>query len=236
MRPGLRTLRSEESGFTIVELLMAMTIGMLVLGSATLITIGAARHNGEVANRIDATQRGRLAMERMTQLIRSQVCVTATDTPITDARASSLTLTSDLSDGVTRGPERHTFTYDAATRKLFDTKQAGTLASPPVFGTAVTSELATDVIAQSTTVPMFRYYAYPNPLPTSGVVEPNQELVPPVNGTLDPDARVRIARVDVQFLTTGATRSTKNIRAAHTNQVFVRLADPDSGSADPSCT
>lgn len=228
-----RRLRSDESGFTLVELLLAGSLGVIILGSATLITIGAGRHNGEVANRTDATQRGRLAMERMERLIRSQVCVTATDTPITDARADSMTLTSDLSDG-TRPVERHTFTYDPTAKRIGDTTALSS-GSPVVFGTARTEYLATDVVRQGTS-PLFRYYAYPDPLPSTGVIEPNVELVPPSGGSLASTTLVRIARVDVNFATTGATISTQDIQAPQTNQVFVRLADPDSGSADPSCT
>lgn len=228
-----RMLRSDQGGFTIVELLVASTLGIIILGSATMITIGAGRHNNEVANRTDATQRGRLAMERMQRLIRSQVCTSAVDAPVTDARRDSITFTADLSDG-TRPVERHTFTYDAGNFRLTDARWLGS-GSPVTFpGAARTEVLATDVVRQGTS-PIFRYYAYPNPLPSSGVVEPSVELVPTATGSLPTDTLVRIARVDITFATRGATRSTQKIRAAQTNQVFVRLADPDSGSADPSC-
>lgn len=229
-----RMLRSDEAGFTMVELLLASSIGLVVLGSATLITIGASRHNSEVANRTEATQRGRGALERMQQLLRSQVCATATDPPITDARANTVTFTTDLSDG-SRPIERHTFTFDAANRRLLDSRWVGA-GSPVTFtGAPQTRTLANSVDRQGSGA-VFRYYGYPSPLPTTGIVEPSFELVPPADGTLDPTALVRVARVDIAFTTTGATTSTRNIRAPMTNQVFVRLADPDSGSADPSCT
>lgn len=233
MSRARRMLRSDQAGFTLVELLLASTLGLVILGSATLITIGASRHNNEVANRTDATQRGRLGMERMQRLIRSQVCTTASVTPITDARTNSLTLTTDLSDG-SLPVERHTFTFDAANRRLVDSRLLGS-GSPIVFsGAPLTEYLATDVVADGAT-PVFRYWAYPEPTPPNGILEPSVELVPPANATLAANELRRIARIDIDFLTTGADRSTRGIRAQQTNQVFVRLAKPDAAVTTPTC-
>ena len=215
MRPARPTLRSDESGFTLVELLLAMTIGLIILGSATMVSIGAARHNGEVANRIDATQRGRLAMERMTQLIRSQVCVTATDTPITDARANSITLTSDLSDGTTRGPSG----TPSPTTPRHGSCSTPSRPAPRVAARLrrrLTSELATDVVTQTATTPIFRYYAYPEPAADlrHGRAQPWSSSRP-LNGTpRSRHARAhRTRRRPVRHH--GRDASTKNIRAAH---------------------
>jgi prepilin-type N-terminal cleavage/methylation domain-containing protein len=226
----------DERGFTLIELVMASSVGLVILGSATLITTGAARHNGEVANRTDATQRGRLAMERMERLLRSQVCTTASAFPVASARATDVTFYADLSDG-SSPVVRHTLSYDPATKRLTDTAVSGNTATPIAFTAApVVTELASDVVPDDAN-PVFRYYAYPASAPATGALEPNVELVPSAGASLSDTEVGQIARIDLNFVTTGATRTTQDIKAEMTNQVFVRLADPnDASSFNPSCT
>jgi len=236
-RPGPgRPRLSDERGLTVVELLIASVIGVIILGSATLITINAARYNNEVANRTDATQRGRLAMERMQRLLRTQVCTSASAFPVRSAKADAVSFYADMSDGSTP-VYQHTLTYDAANQQLLQTSVRGSTRSPVTFTAApVTETLATEVVPSGSNA-VFRYYGYPATAPASGPLEPNVELVPPAGGSLSGADLGRIARVDLNFLTTGATPSTRDIRAEMTNQVFVRIADPnDPTSFDPSCS
>lgn len=227
---------SDESGFTITELLVTCIIGVLILGSATQITIGAARHNNEVANRSDASQRGRLALELIQRSLRSQVCTTTSTYPISSAKRDSITYTSQLSDG-SKPVERHTIAVDAGTRKLTDTVVKGA-GSPVTFtGTPKVRTLATDVVAVDAATPTFRYWAYPNPVPTTGIVQPTVTVTPSGTNSLSTTDIGRVAKVDINFATTGAAKTLKTIRVPQTDSVFVRIADPDdaAGVYTPSC-
>jgi prepilin-type N-terminal cleavage/methylation domain-containing protein len=231
-RPSLR----DEGGFTLPELLLTMVIGVIILGSGTLITIGAARHNVEVANRTDATQRGRLAMEKMEQLLRAQTCSLESDAAIVSASPSSVTFYSDLKGG-TQPVYQHTLTYDAAAKTLTDTSVKGSTTIPQTFTAAARTEtLATDVTPDGANA-VFRYWAYPSAAPAAGALSPSVELVPGAAGLTSADIG-KVARIDMDFLTTGTTSQTRGtIKAQMTDQVFVRLANPNSTTTfDPSCT
>lgn len=212
---------SEQGGFTIVELLITGVIGIVILGSATMITAGAARHNNEVASRSDATQRGRLAMETMAQLLRSQACVEGVPTTITEATPTRVTFYADLKGGAPA--VQHTLAYEAPRRQLTDT--AVPVGNPAATTTRV---LATNVNAVGGAV--FRYKAYPAALPSSGALVPSDDVVPGTTQTL----LDRVVQVDVRFKTTGELRTTSDIEADMANQILLRRADPNAASSDPT--
>lgn len=227
---------SDQRGFTLVELLITGSLGVLILGSATLITIGAARHNVEVADRTDATQRGRLAMERAVQVIRSQVCTNYSSYPVSYAGANKLVFAADFSDG-SKLPVQHTTEYVPATRTFSDQAAPGVNTTPLSFSSTRTTFFSVSNIDTDNTNAVFHYYAYPASAPAGTALEPNVELVPPVGGTLSATNLGRIARIDIRFLATGTTRDTTVIKADMSDRVFVRIADPNQPAAfDPSCT
>jgi type II secretory pathway pseudopilin PulG len=234
-----RRRASAQDGFTLIELIVAMTIGMVILGSATMITIGAARHNTEVASRTDATQRARLATDRMQRLLRSEVCVfssadnTVKSWPMTLAKPDQVVFYADLSGGTTT--YQHTLTYDATAKTLTDKAQQVTATNPIALAPASRTEiLATGVNRNTTganpTGAIFRFYGYPQT--TTGILQPNLELVPPTLGLSATDLK-RIARVDLDFLAVGNTKLTTNIVSEGTDQIFVRIANPN-GISDGS--
>lgn len=228
---------TEQGGFSLPELMIVMVLGLIILGSATLITAGAARHNTEVASRTEATQRGRLALDRMEQAIRSQVCSTAAAFPVTSAKRDELTFFADLSDG-SKPVTRHTLTYDPAAQTLTDTSVVGSTATPQTFtGTAKVERLA-EGIERKGASPVFRYYTYPATPPAGSPLQPDVELTPVGTTSLSGTDLGRISRIDLNFLATGSAASTKtDIRAEMTDQVFVRLSDPNSATTfNPSCT
>lgn len=69
----LRTQRRPEGGWTLVELLVALTIGMVVMGGAVTIVIGAAKSEPRAGAKVDAIQEGRMALERITREVRQGV-------------------------------------------------------------------------------------------------------------------------------------------------------------------
>ena len=115
----------DESGFTLVELLTAMTIGMLLLFASLMLLDHSTALTKQITDRQDAVQRGRQAMELMVRDLRSQVCLGDETEPITVARDDRVTFYADLSDGTTDVQQR-TIRYDAATKSLIEDIHVGT--------------------------------------------------------------------------------------------------------------
>jgi Tfp pilus assembly protein PilV len=96
-------LRS-ESGFTLVELLVATAIGMVVSTATLAIVITSVHFSSNYADRVDATQQGRIAMQKITQLLNSS-CVAASVAPIlATSDANNLWFYSALGDNPTITP------------------------------------------------------------------------------------------------------------------------------------
>jgi type II secretory pathway pseudopilin PulG len=68
-------LRRSEEGFTLVELLVAVMIGMVVLGGAVTVMIGALHSGPRTESKVTAVQQGRVAVERITRELRQGVDV-----------------------------------------------------------------------------------------------------------------------------------------------------------------
>src|SRR5688572_12327852 len=76
MKALSRRLRAEQSGFTLVELLVAMSIGMVIIIAAYNILDASVRAWGNAEARTDVSQKGRLGMDVIARNLRSQTCPT----------------------------------------------------------------------------------------------------------------------------------------------------------------
>jgi prepilin-type N-terminal cleavage/methylation domain-containing protein len=82
MRALRDRLRRDQSGFTLIELMVATVIGMVIILAAYGLADASVRSFGKADNRADVTQRGRLGLDIMSRSLRSQTCpVGATSTP-----------------------------------------------------------------------------------------------------------------------------------------------------------
>lgn len=70
-----RALGRDERGHTLIELLVAATIGMVVLGGAVTVFVGAVRSEPRTADKVGSIQEGRWAVERMVRELRQGVDV-----------------------------------------------------------------------------------------------------------------------------------------------------------------
>src|SRR3954470_19511658 len=105
-----RRLRSER-GFTLIEMLVASALGLVILTAMLTLLDASQTASSRVTARVDGTQRGRVAMEQVTQRLRSQIClgsatplITGHATSPTDA--NSVTVYSDLGNGSDFLPEK----------------------------------------------------------------------------------------------------------------------------------
>ena len=111
-------LHSDESGFTLPELLTSMVIGMVVLLAAFMLLDRAVSTSSEVSDRQDSAQRGRLAMEVVSRELRSQVCL-GDGQPITAGNDTSVTFYANLSSNADSADKR-TLRYVAAEKRLYE--------------------------------------------------------------------------------------------------------------------
>jgi prepilin-type N-terminal cleavage/methylation domain-containing protein len=229
----MRRLHADESGFTLVELLTAMVVGVILLMAAFLLLDRSTTLSREIADRQDAVQRGRQAMEVMVRDLRSQVCLGDETEPITFADQNQVTFYADLSDGSTDVQQR-TIRYDASTKSLLEDIRVGTGTYPAlVFPAAPTR---TRVLISSVepikdtgvTRPILRYYAFRE----GGVPGDLQQLATP----LVPDDAIRTVMVKIGFIALPEGPRPKSVRATTLeSDVYVRLADPTTPSEGPRC-
>jgi prepilin-type N-terminal cleavage/methylation domain-containing protein len=229
-----------EQGFSLPELLIAITVALVIsLASFTLIEV-TMRRAGDVAGRVEASQKGRAAMDFMTRQLRSQVCLSSAIPPMVSGTANEVRFYVDLSNGNSGAPpEMHRITYDSTTWRLTERAYVGSGVSPNIVFPSTptrTKVLAEDVVpyrpaGASADLPIFRYYAYnlaTPPRPALGLAVP-----------LSTTDLARVARIEMVFrkLVPQPNRvpfKTRGSIVLH-DEVYVRAADPNDPAPTPTC-
>jgi len=223
-------LRRDQSGFSLVELLASLAIGMVVLFAIFGLLDYTVSAQHKVEDRVDAVQRGRNAMEVITQQLRSQICLGPGYPAITTADGNGLTFYTDLG-GDTPKLQRRTIAFNSATGAVTETdwNMTGTIPTAPTFTLARTVNLATNLVAVGTT-PFLRYYAFtPNP------VTPNMLLTSP--GSLSDSEEARVVKIGVSFVArpTRGGNLTNQVPTTFQNEVYVRTSDSSDPDHSPQC-
>jgi prepilin-type N-terminal cleavage/methylation domain-containing protein len=223
-------LRREESGFTLVELLVACTIGTIVLLATFMTLDSSVVLTGKVTDRVDRTQRSRVAMEDITRKLRSQVCPSAGQPAIISADDYAVKFYSFLG---TRPfvPDIREISWDTNTNSIIEKKWAGSGTAPGTTwaATPTTRTLLTDVQPNFVTGQsgprgaVFKYYA-------GGAATP---LTTPLSAT----DMAATSQVSIAFMTYAQGKNLTGPAATLQNQIFVRTADPNAtnGSSAPDC-
>jgi type II secretory pathway pseudopilin PulG len=227
-----RRLKQDEAGYALTELLVAMTIGLLVLMAAFLLLDHANSMSAQISDRQEALQRGRTAMETMTRQLRSQVCLGETTEPITYGDQNRVTFYADLGDG-SKNVERRTLQYDAVAKTITEYIYPGSGVYPDLTFSGTPSETRvllekTEQVTDPATLPVFRYYAFR----TGGAPGDLDELPVP----LTPANASRTVMLKIAFVAM-PQRSKPDDRQATSfyNDVYVRLADPARPTEGPRC-
>lgn len=225
----------DERGMTLMEMLVAMVIGLLVCLAVFSLVDFTMRRYGETSGRVDANQRGRVAMDLITRQLRSQVCLPS-GTPPMFSRAGNptddadATFFVDLTSGAdpTAAPQLHTLVYDAAKHAIIerdytDKLPADVQQDPAYAGAPTTRTVLTDVVPVTGT-PVFTYYTF------AGATVPA-----PVTG----DALGTIASVQVTYRALPGHYSAANPNprgsVVFQNRVTVREVDPNVSDPEPEC-
>jgi prepilin-type N-terminal cleavage/methylation domain-containing protein len=223
----LRRRLAAEDGFTLVEMLTAMTIGTIVTFAAVALLGRAFVATNEVSDRVDAAQRGRVAMDTVTRELGSMVCFSGI-TPIIAGSGTSITFVTDLGNGSV-SPERHVLTFTNGT--LTDAVYAMTSVNGATPVTWAVAPRSTRTLltggAQNGTAPFLQYLGY------DGSTTP--PTTPALNSPLATADLDNVTQIVVSFSVLPAHSSTSAIRgSALTQQVAVPEADPNL--TDPNKT
>jgi Tfp pilus assembly protein PilV len=235
-------LRSQE-GFTLPEVLIAAVIGFVVLAATMGLLTSTLRLGSGISAKTDAMQRGRIALDNITQQLRSQVCLNRDNpavladgvSPGVVSNASAVTFYADFSDGSgDTPPVKRRLEYNATSRSIRSFSYSSTV-DPPTPTSWPASPNRSSVVLENVALqpgtPFLKYYAYQR---VEGEPSPvYQELLPPLNSA----EAARVARIDVAFAAqpTGvrdAARHAVNVN----DRVLVRHADPNLKVPDPACT
>jgi prepilin-type N-terminal cleavage/methylation domain-containing protein len=221
-----------QDGFTVVEMLVAAAVGSIVMVAIFTLLDTSVKQSGGVTARVDSTQRGRTAMEKITRELRSQVCwspdggASVPSVTLADAQPYSVTFYGYSGYGDVHADKR-TIWWDTNTNSINESIAPGLPATGAVtsFGTAVTNTLITDVTPPPGNAPVFEYQT------TAGTV---------LGATpLSAADRAKAGIIRIRFVTgTGVKGAPTKTTTAFESQVFVRTADPNgvAGTTDPSCS
>jgi prepilin-type N-terminal cleavage/methylation domain-containing protein len=218
----LRARLACEAGFTLIELLTAMVIGLVVVFAAFTLMGRSFVAANDVADRADAAQRGRIAMDGVTRQLRSQVCFSG-QLPLLAGSANSIDFVTDLGDGTT-SPERHVLTFTNGTKgyTLTETDYPMTSANgatPVTWGTPRTKTLLTGIAPNGNT-PFLQYLGYD--------ATTNPPSVTTLNSPLVSDDFDNVTQIAVSFTVNPAHAQTLASRgSALSEQVAVPQADPN---------
>lgn len=223
--------RRDERGFTIVELLVAMLVlGIVVAGAATMMQVVLRQSRGTV-ERTDAMQRGRLVLDTLTREIRSQVCLNPTTYGLHSGSKDSITFYSEFDADDTSSPRLNRLTFDPAagtiTRTVWNTTAAGPIGYPSA--PASTQLVANRITRADGGRDFFIYKAYdPDVSPPTLTDTPDMTQA---------DERIRTAKIDIAFkvLPSRVGSTTDNFGTQVEDSVFLRSADPNATTPDPTC-
>jgi prepilin-type N-terminal cleavage/methylation domain-containing protein len=238
-----------EEGFSLPELLIALAIAMIVSLATFALIETTMKKSGDAAARVEAAQRGRVAMDVITRQLRSQVCITSNSAAMFEATGNSNGFYVDFTDQSNSDapPVRHRLVFDPAARTIVeeDTPGVSNHATPPTFtyNLAQTKRkiLLTDVEeyhpTKTTTTPVFQYFAYDNSVANP---RPNTLLPAPATGMIANDL-ARVARIIVTYrsLATGHVSPTGIVDRTGSivmqDEIYVRSADPNDPAPTPTC-
>lgn len=235
MAARLRQLRSDQAGFTLPELMASITIGMIVLLAAFMLLDRAVQGSNKLADRQDAAQRGRLAMEVVTRDLRSQVCLGDSGEPITaGSDKDRVTFYANLSANPDAA-DRRSFRYVSSEKRLYQDIEPGSGTFPDLtFSGGQTHIVLQPVIPvkdAGVDRDIFRYYRYK----AGGAPGELEQLTSPLDAA-EAEQVVMIKTAFVAMPTRVTERTTDVVDAAtFESDIYVRLADPSKPTEGPRC-
>jgi prepilin-type N-terminal cleavage/methylation domain-containing protein len=162
--PTARPISASEAGFTLVELLVAISIGTVVIFAVSAIMIVSLHQTQRTFTSVDATRQARTALATIENELHSG-CVNG-DAPVqASSDGNTLNFLSYAGGAANPTPVWHVLSYSGGT--LTDSVYSATYTATSsghswTQGSTPTSQttLLTNVAQQPGSVPIFKYYAY----------------------------------------------------------------------------
>lgn len=219
-----RDVVSDESGMTLVELLVATAAGVIVMFGVVTAVVVSMHATGRVTGHVDANQRARITMTKIINQLHS-ACVAPQISPIQEeSSGTSITFLHQTGSAVSPTPVKSTIALAGTTLSQLDYAATGGTAPEWQFSTTPTSTvLMTGVSPLSPSVPLFRYFAY-----DEGEVSDT-----PLSTPLGGDAAT-VVQVNVAFKTAPMSASIANDAGAETgiqSAALLRLTPPAYGAS-----
>ncbi len=203
-----RRLRSDQSGFSLIELLMSMALGSIVLAALMTLFMNGVNGTVRVSDRTEALQRGRITMDRVTTLLNSQTCLLNTDgsgqPPILDGQNNEVTFYASLGV-VDSDPMIYRLRYDPASKQITEQRfppvrsSAGVVTYPSYPASPSDNRvIGINILPTAVGAPIFQYWQFITEVgPTLGMVDKTAPLTTPLTST----SQYAAVRMTMSFVT-----------------------------------
>lgn len=229
----MRRRLADDSGFTLVELIVGMAAGSFLIAAAFLLVQMAVKTQADATSRVEAIQKGRGAINDITRTLRAQTCIGNGAAAFVTATDTSLQVYTSVGSAQTdyQRIQRRTISFvpDASgvNGKIVESSELGIGRPPNVTGWgAATSRVLTEDVRLITGVPLFTYYTY-----QGSPASPTLKLTTPLNA----GDVFRVVRVDVAFESTTNRVSQSLPSLQFRNSAAARTADPDAQEGTLPC-
>lgn len=225
LRPG------NDDGFSLTELLVAILIGVIVILGILQLLDTSISLSTRTQQRIDAAQRGRLALDLTARELRAQTCLSVSEPALVSASDSDVIYYVNLGT-TTATPERHQIALesgDLILRRWVGTPAAsGSIPSVTYPSTPTSTKILAENIRITGTTPLFRYYSWSsgsNPAPTVLMSTPIS------SGNLGLPVKIAISFTVMPDRAFNTSRPV----ASFEDSIFTRLADPNDPTHGQAC-
>jgi len=153
----------DESGTTLVELMVAITTGLVILSALTAVILTTMHGTARVTSRVEATQRARLALGKLMEEIHS-ACVVPEIAPVHEGSDGNvLRFIHQTGSEVQPVPTLSVVNYSGGTLTQANYESTGGTAPDWTFSEeepSATETLLTDVSPTAPSSTIFSYYQY----------------------------------------------------------------------------
>jgi Tfp pilus assembly protein PilV len=226
-----RTPLRADHGFTLVEMLVAMVSGMVVILATLSVLDISISQSSRISERVDADQRGRVALEKLMLELHSS-CIAFASNPVepgsTDTNIKFVSQSGN--EAYFTSVTKHEVSLNTVTHQLTDASYASTNTAAELgtnwnFPAAPTSTQplltgAFQTVTEGLTIPVFRYYKY-----EGGNISNTPETTP-VSAA---DAKAT-AEVTVNFTIAPSSERTSADRKVELTNTAVLRYDPASAT------
>jgi type II secretory pathway pseudopilin PulG len=241
MLSAIRRRLAADRGFTLIELLVTITLAMVVLAALTRLIDTSGRANARLTDKTETVQRMRFGMDRVSRVLRTQVCLNSSTPPLVGGDASSVTFYSDTSSNAEFRPSKVRLFIDGAAIKqeTWTLPAAVTNPTSASYTDASVTKVIVANIAIDGSTPFLRFYSFEDIDDADDVAVP---LDPSV--TADPlpaNSIAKVVRIAVAFQAQPESgRTTTGRTTAMNDSIYTRNADfsggPDTGRTwGPRC-